>query len=161
MILLVGMATVTASGGCGGVPGEGTARAQAAPTTRSETSRIGQLQDAWTDAGLKADRRKELRSNTINAMYGSIRHYQLYLNDRMVVILEFDLKSANRTAQGFLDFVDANGSDRRTNEPAWRSQEFVLVNTASLIENGAVVRRFVVADHPEREKVLKVFGAFR
>jgi hypothetical protein len=155
------MTTVTASGGCGGVPGERTARAQAAPTTRSGTSRIGQLQDAWTDAGLRADRRKELRSNTINAMYGSIRHHELYLNDRMVIILEFDLKGADRTAKGFLDFVDARGSDRRTHEPAWRSQEFVLLNTASPIENGAVVRKFVVADHPEREKVLKVFGAFK
>lgn len=134
---------------------------ETAPQATESAARIEQLLKAWSDAGLKAEMKEALRSNTINSAYGSSRHYQLNLNDRMVVVLEFDLDNLNSTGTNFLEFVEKNGYVRRTDEPAWRSGEFVLLDTATLIENGEVVQKFSLKEHPDRDRILETFKSFQ
>jgi len=49
---------------------------------------------------------------------------------------------------------------QRTGENAWRSGEFVLTSQATRIENGEVVQKYDLGDHPERKKILAAFAAF-
>lgn len=161
---------MTALVGCGGgeVVAPGAAQSpvaeaapqETAPQATESAARIDQLLKAWSDAGLKAEMKEALRSNTINSTYGSSRHYQLNLNDRIVVVLEFELENLNSTGTNFLEFVEKNGYVRRTNEPAWRSGEFVLLDTATLIEKGEVVQKFSLKDHPDRDQILETFKSF-
>lgn len=132
-----------------------------APPVAASVPRFDQLLKAWSAAGLKAEMVAALRSNSINSTYGSSRHYQVNLNDRMAVVLEFDLDKLNSTGTNFIKFVEENGYVRRTNEPAWRSAEFVLLDTASRIENGEVTQKFSLKDHPDRDRILEVFRSFQ
>lgn len=140
---------------------EAPAPQETAPQATASAARIDELLKAWSNAGLKTEMKEELRSNTINSTYGSSRHYQLNLNDRMVVVLEFDLENLNSTGTNFLTFVEENGYIRRTNEPAWRSGEFVLLDTAARIENGEVTQKFSLKEHPDRDRILEAFKSFQ
>ena len=171
MMLLMGMAVVMLLGGCNNLPGQPTAKpntsqqntpqAKATTAPKSSGSRIDQLLNAWTNAGLRAEIKDEINSDAINAMYGCIREYQVNLDDQMVIILEYDLKNLNNTGKSILDDIDKNGTDPRTDEPAWRNQEFVLLNEAAVIENGDVVAEYQVDSNPAREQILEAFNAFK
>jgi hypothetical protein len=166
-MLLIGIAISAMLGGCGETAVEQTTEqtaqpsiAAAVPAPEAAGSRIEQLLQAWNRAGVKAELRNELRSATINSMYGTVRHYEVLLDGHMVIVLEFDPENLNSTGKSFLENVEQNGTVRRTGESAWRSGEFVLTSQATRIENGDVVQKYDLKDHPEREKILAAFAAF-
>ncbi|MHB1356806.1 MAG: hypothetical protein ACYCZF_12630 [Anaerolineae bacterium] len=166
VVLLIGMTIVMMLGGCNPVPGQqtsaqSTSQPKAATATKASNSRIDQLLGAWSDAGLKTELRETLNSPTINAMYGCIRMYHVFLDDRMAIVLEFDLQNLNSTAKSQLDYIDKNGTERRSDEPAWRNQEFVLLNHAVVLENGEAIAEFNVTEHPASEQLLEAFSAFK
>lgn len=133
---------------------------ETAPQAIASGDRIDQLLKAWSDAGLNAELRSEHRSATINSMYGTVRHYEVFLNDHLVIVLEFDPENLNSTGTRFLENVEQNGTVRRTGEKAWRSGEFVLTSEATRLENGTAVEKYDLGDHPERETIIATFAAF-
>ncbi|MFZ2490683.1 MAG: hypothetical protein WA208_04280 [Thermoanaerobaculia bacterium] len=170
MMLLTSMMFLVMLGGCSETRVEPTPEQKVEPPAVTEASaptpevpgtRIEQLLKAWSDAGLKAELRNELRSATINSMYGTVRHYEVFLNDHLVIVLEFDPENLNSTGKRFLEHVEQNGTVQRTGEQAWRSGEFVLTSQATRLENGAAVEKYDLANHPEREKILATFAAFK
>lgn len=169
MLLLTPMMLVVMLGGCGEKaveqPPEPNVQPPAvaeAPAAAPETagSRIEQLLKAWSDAGLKAELRNEMRSATINSMYGTVRHYEVFLDDHLVIVLEFDPGNLNSTGKRFLEHVEQKGTVQRTGEKAWRSGEFVLTSEATRLESGTAAQRYDLGNHPEREKILATFAAF-
>lgn len=165
-MLLTGTVLIVMPGGCGETAVETPEQKAPSPTVAEAaapevaSSRIEQLLQSWTSGGLKSELRNEHRSATINSMYGTVRHYEVLLNDHMVIVLEFDLENLNTTGRSFLEHVEQNGTVRRTGEKAWRSAEFVLTSEATHLENGAVIAKYDLANHPEREKILATFAAF-
>jgi len=173
-VVLMALIAVTMLGGCSNGTGQpakepgttkpnteqSTAKPKATQETKAGGSRIEQLLSAWTAAGLKTELKEEITSAVINAMYGSSRMYHIFLDEQLVIVLEFDLKNLDSTGSSYLEYVDKNGTDRRSGEPAWRNEEFVLVNEASLLENGEVVGKFKVTEHPASEKILETFKSF-
>jgi hypothetical protein len=164
-MLLTGIAISAMLGGCGETAVEQTPEQTAQPSIATaapvpEAARIEQLLQAWSSAGVKAELRNEHRSATINSMYGTVRHYEVLLDDHMVIVLEFDPENLNSTGKSFLEHVEQNGTVRRTGENAWRNGEFVLTSEAIRIENGEIVQKYDLGNHPEREKILAAFAAF-
>ncbi|MFN2238526.1 MAG: hypothetical protein ABR524_03985 [Thermoanaerobaculia bacterium] len=168
-MLLTGIGLVAMLGGCGETAVEQTAEQNAPPSAVAEApapapeaadSRIGQLLQAWNNAGVKAEMQMEHRSDIINSMYGTVRHYEVFLNDHLVIVLEFDPENLNSTGERFLEHVEQNGTVRRTGEKAWRNGEFVLVSAAMRIESGEPVQKYDLENHPEREKILEAFASF-
>lgn len=167
-MLLTGIGLIALLGGCGETAVEQTPEQNAPPSAVAETpapapeaagSRIEPLLQAWNDAGVKAELRKEHRSSTINAMYGTVRHYEVFLNDHLVIVLEFDPENLDSTGKRVLENVEQKGTLSRTGEQAWRSGEFVLTSKATRIENGEA-EKYDLKDHPERETIIATFAAF-
>lgn len=116
---------------------------------------------AWSDAGIKTELHNAMRSKTINSMFGCNRHYEVFLNEHMVVVMEYNLEKLDSNGKRTMDFIENNGYEAKSNEPAWRGAEFILSNSASIIESGETVKRFKMTEHPDREKILATFKAFR
>ena len=111
--------------------------------------------------GINAEVKEKRSSSTLNSMYGCINQYTVLLDDEQFMLLEYELKNLNSTAERYLKFIDENGYDSKTSDPAWYNQEFLLINTFSVLENGAVVAEFQVTEHPKSEQILEVFQSFK
>jgi len=93
-------------------------------------------------------------------MYGCINQYIVILDDEQFMVLEYDLENLNSTAESYMEFIDENGYDAKTNDPAWHNGEFLLRNSFSVLENGEVKAEFSVNGHPKRVQILEAFQAF-
>lgn len=166
-LLLIGIALAAMLVGCGNSQQNTTAATQGsitkstATTANSSDSRIDKLLKVWSDAGLNVTQKNKLESSTINSMYGCICHYQVYLDNQMVTILEYDLNNLNSTGERYIKFIDDNGYDSKTDDPAWHSQEFILRNTSSVLKDGAFAEKYTIEDHPKRDQILAAFAAFK
>lgn len=129
-------------------------------STKKNNERIDDLVKAWSGAGINAEVKEKSSSSTINSMYGCINQYIVVLDDEQIMLLEYEQKNLNSTAERYLKFIDENGYDSKTNDPAWHNQEFLMRNTSKVIENGEVVAEFMVTEHPKSEKILEVFQSF-
>jgi hypothetical protein len=163
--ILVGIVSVLTLTSCGDAP-EKTSdgkRANSEQTVISEknSSRINDLVKAWSMAGINAEIKEKSSSSTLNSMYGCINQYTVLLDDEQFMLFEYELKNLNSTAENYLKFIDEHGYNSKTNDPAWRNEEFVLQNSFSLIENGKVVAKFLVKEHPKSAKLLEVFQSFK
>lgn len=130
-------------------------------TAEKNNARIDDLVKAWSGAGINAEVKEKSSSSTINSMYGCINQYTVVLDDEQIMLLEYNHKNLNSTAERYLKFIDENGYDSKTNDPAWHNQEFLLRNTCKVIENGEVVAEFMVTEHPKSEKILEAFKSFK
>jgi len=164
-LILVGIVSVMTITSFGDVP-EKTSddkKANSEQTVISEknSARIDDLVRAWSAAGINAEVKEKSSDSTLNSMYGCINQYTVLLDDEQFMIFEYDLKDLNSTAERYLKFIDKNGYDPKTDDPAWHNQEFLLRNTYSVLENGAVVAEFQVTEHPKSEQILEVFQSFK
>ncbi len=164
-LILVGIVSVLTLTSCGDAPektsGGKTADSKQTVTSEKSGARIDDLVKAWAAAGLNAEVKEKSSSSTLNSMYGCINQYTVLLDDEQFMLFEYELKNLNSTAEIYLKFIDENGYDSKTNDPAWHNQEFLLRNTCSVLENGAVVAQFLVTEHPKSEQILEVFQAFK
>lgn len=163
-LLLAGMVSVLMCTSCGSTPektSSGNPESSSQPAAAQESSsRIDALVEAWNEAEINAQIKEKTSSSTLNSMYGCISQYTVMLDDEQFMVLEYDLGSSNSTAQRYLKFIDENGYDAKTDDPAWHNGEFLLRNTFSVLENGEVTAEFSVKDHPKSAQVLEAFQAF-
>ncbi len=164
-LILMGAVSVLILTACGDVPEKSSddKTADSKQTVISEKSgaRIDDLIEAWGAAGINAEVKEKSSSSTLNSMYGCINQYTVLLDDEQFILLEYELKDLNSTAERYLKFIDENGYDSKTNDPAWHNQEFLLRNTFSVLENGKAVAEFQVTEHPKSEQILEVFQSFK
>ena len=164
-LILVGAVSVLILTACGDVPEKSsddkTADSKQTVISEKSSARIDDLVQAWGAAGINAEVKEKSSSSTLNSMYGCINQYTVLLDDEQFMLLEYELKDLNSTAERYLKFIDENGYDSKTNDPAWHNQEFLLRNTFSVLENGAVVAEFQVTEHPKSEQILEVFQSFK
>lgn len=164
-LILVGVVSVLTLTSCGDAPEKisGVKKENSEQTVTSEKSsaRIDDLVKAWGTAGINAEVKEKSSSSTLNSMYGCINQYTVLLDDEQFMLLEYDLKNLNSTAERYLKFIDENGYDSKTSDPAWHNKEFLLINTYSVLENGAAVAEFQVTEHPKSEQILEVFQSFK
>lgn len=164
-LMLVGIVSVLSFTSCGAAPEKtpGVEKENLEQTVMSEKggSRIDDLVKAWSEAGINAEVKEKSSSPTLNSMYGCNDQYAVLLDDEQFMLLEYDLKNLNSTAERYIKFIDENGYDSKTNDLAWHNQEFLLTNTCSVLENGAVVAEYQVTEHPKSEQILEVFQSFK
>lgn len=164
-LILVGAVSVLTLSACGDAPEKPsdskTADSKQTVISKKSSARIDDLVKAWGAAGINAEVKEKSSSSTLNSMYGCINQYTVLLDDEQFMLLEYDLKNLNSTAERYLKFIDENGYDSKTSDPAWHNKEFLLRNTYSVLENGAVVAEFQVAEHPKSEQILEVFQSFK
>ncbi len=164
-LILVGIVSVLILTSCGDAPEKtsGVKKENSEQTVTSEknSARIDDLVKAWDAAGINAELKEKSSSSTLNSMYGCLNQYMVLLDDEQFMLLEYDLKNLNSTAERYIKFIDENGYDSKTNDPAWHNQEFLLTNTCSVLENGAVVAEFQVTEHQKSEQILEVFQSFK
>ena len=164
-LILVGIVSILSLTSCGDAPGKNSdgKKVNSEQTVKSEknSARIDDLVKAWVAAGINAEVKEKNSSSTLNSMYGCINQYTVLLDDEQFMLFEYELKNLNSTAERYLKFIDENGYDSKTNDPAWHNQEFLLRNTFSVLENGKVVAEFLVTEHPKSEQILEVFQAFK
>lgn len=129
--------------------------------SKESNARIDDLIEAWSASGIKAEVKEKSSSSTLNSMYGCINQYTVLMDEEQFMLLEYDLENLNNTGERYLKFVDDNGYDSKTNEPAWHNQEFLLMNKGSVLENGKVVDEYFITKHPKSEKILEVFKSFK
>jgi len=159
-LILVGIVPILSLTSCGDAPGKNSdgKKVNSEQTVKSEknSARIDDLVKAWVAAGINAEVKEKNSSSTLNSMYGCIIQYTVFLDDEQFMLFEYELNNLNSTAERYLKFIDENGYDSKTNDPAWHNQEFLLRNTFSVLENGAVVAEFQVTEHPKSEQILEV-----
>lgn len=164
-LILVGIVSVLAFTSCDNAPAKTSVAGPGNPTqpTVAEKggSRIDALIKAWNEAGIKAQVKEKSSSPTLNSMYGCINQYTVMLDEQQFAVLEYDLKNLNSTAQSYLQFIDKNGYDAKTNDPAWHAGEFLLRNSYSVMESGKAVAKFSVKDHPKSGQILAAFRNFK
>ncbi|MGI5837360.1 MAG: hypothetical protein ACOX87_12860 [Chloroflexota bacterium] len=164
-LILMGIVSILVFTSCDNAPPK---TSDAKPANQSQPivagkdgSRIDALIKAWNDAGVKAQIKEKTSSSTLNSMYGCINQYTVVLDEQQFAVLEYDLNNLNSTAQSYLQFIDKNGYDAKTNDPAWHKEEFLLRNSYSVMESGKAVAKFSVKDHPKSEQILAAFQAFK
>ena len=164
-LILVGIVSVLILTSCGDAPEKISdvkkGNSEQTVTSEKNSARIDDLVKAWDAAGINAELKEKSSSSTLNSMYGCINQYMVLLDDEQFMLLEYDLKNLTSTAERYIKFIDENGYDSKTNDPAWHNQEFLLTNTCSVLENGAVVAEFQVTEHPKSEQILEVFQSFK
>jgi|LSQX01.3.fsa_nt_gb hypothetical protein len=164
-LILVGVVSVLIFTGCGDTPEKSsngkTADSKQTVISEKSSARIDDLVKAWGAAGINAEVKEKSSDSTLNSMYGCINQYRVSLDDEQILLLEYDLENLNSTAERYLQFIDDNGYDSKTNDPAWHNQEFLLRNTCSVLENGAVVAEFLITEHPKSKQILEVFQSFK
>jgi len=77
------------------------------------------LVKAWDAAGINAELKEKSSSSTLNSMYGCINQYMVLLDDEQFMLLEYDLKNLNSTAERYIKFIDENGYEQE-----YRNGEF-------------------------------------
>lgn len=164
-LILLGILSLLMLVACGNAPGKvpddkKTNSGQTA-TIEENDSRINALVKVWDEAGLNAEIKEKSSSSTLNSMYGCINQYAILLDDQQFTVLEYDLENMNSTAERYLNFIDENGFDSKTDDPTWHNQEFILQNSCSVIENGEVVAEFFIEDHSKSAQILETFQSFK
>lgn len=129
--------------------------------TVTSGSRIQTLTEAWNQAGVKAAIEEESSSAVIKSMYGSIRQYRIALGDELATILEYDLDNLDGTGENYLKYIDENGEDLKTSDPAWHAAEFVLRNTFILLEGGEKKAEYKIEEHPQSQLIIDTFTSFK
>ncbi|NLV17643.1 MAG: hypothetical protein GXY50_10630 [Syntrophomonadaceae bacterium] len=163
--ILVGTVSVLILTSCGDAPeknpGGQTADSKQTSVSEKSSTRINDLVKAWGTAGINAEVKEKSSSSTLNSMYGCSNQYTVLLDNEQFMLLEYDLKNLNSTAERYLKFIDENGYDSKNNDPVWHNEEFVLPNSFSLIENGEVVAEYLITEHPQSEQILDIFQSFK
>lgn len=156
-LVLVGMVFTLILTACGGT-------AKPSDSSHSDVgdgSRIEELVQKWSEAGISANLKEKTSSNTLNSLYGCINQYIVSLDGAQFMVLEYDINNLSSTASDYLQFVDKNGYDSKTSDPAWHSGEFVLKNAFSVIDAGEVVAEYSIQDHPKGTLIIDTFKAFK
>lgn len=133
------------------------------PATKEEgeTEDIQRLLSSFHAIGLSSEVVSYGESSMLNSLYGSQGQYVITLDEEMATLLYYNLDVLNDTALRYRQFIEDNGYDAKTSDPAWISGPFVLSNTYSLLEAGAVKATYEVEKHPRAAEILAVFQGFQ
>lgn len=122
---------------------------------------IQRLLSAFHAQGVSSEVVSYGESSVLNSLYGSQGQYVITLDEEMATLLYYDLDALNDTALRYRQFIADNGYDAKTSDSAWINGPFVLSNTYSLLEAGAVKATYEVEKHPRAAEILAVFQGFQ